>query len=155
MTTISEYLGQDHRCCDKLFEQVERSVTKSHWDEAEAAFSEFDNAMQRHMVMEETVLFPAFEIATGIASGPTQVMRAEHRQIRALLVGISFTLKERDAVGFDGHAETLNILLQQHNLKEEGMLYPMSDRALSGKQQEIIDAMHHITGVIASCDMAA
>src|SRR6185312_14277071 len=95
MTTISEYLGQDHRCCDKLFEQVERSVTKSHWDEAEAAFSEFDNAMQR--------------------------------QIRALLVGISFTLKERDAVGFDGHAETLNILLQQHNLKEEGMLYPLSD----------------------------
>lgn len=154
MATISEYLGQDHRCCDNLFERVERSVVKAQWEEAEPAFRSFDEAMQRHMAMEETVLFPAFESATGMASGPTRVMREEHRQIRGLLAGIDFTLKERDAVGFDGHAETLNILLQQHNIKEEGMLYPMSDRALSGKRQEIIDAMHHITGVIASCDMA-
>lgn len=152
MATISEYLGQDHRYCDDLFMQAERDVAKGEWKAAREAFRLFDEAMQRHMAMEESVLFPAFEQATGIVAGPTRVMREEHRQIRGLLAGIGSTLDERDGAGYGGHAETLNMLLQQHNIKEESMLYPMSDRALSGKCREIVDAMHHITVVVASCD---
>jgi iron-sulfur cluster repair protein YtfE (RIC family) len=30
------------------------------------------------------------------------------------------------------HGDTLLMLIQQHNLKEEGMLYPMAERALGG-----------------------
>jgi iron-sulfur cluster repair protein YtfE (RIC family) len=37
----------------------------------------------------------------------------------------------RDADSFLGLAETLMILTQQHNMKEEQILYPMSDRVLA------------------------
>ncbi len=152
MATITEYMSQEHRYCDDLFVQMERAVQKNQWEEAEKAFGEFHGAMQRHLTMEETILFPAFEVATGMAMGPTRVMREEHLQILSLIGNICEALEARNISDFEGHAETLNTMLQQHNIKEESMLYPMSDRALSGKRQEILDAMHHITAVIASCD---
>ena len=41
--------------------------------------------MLRHFEMEEAVLFPAFEEATGMTQGPTMVMHAEHVQMKGVL----------------------------------------------------------------------
>jgi iron-sulfur cluster repair protein YtfE (RIC family) len=43
--------------------------------------------------------------------------------------------------GFLGLSETLNMLMQQHNLKEENMLYPMSDRVLGSVSDNLIHDM--------------
>jgi hemerythrin-like domain-containing protein len=92
---------------------------------------DFSTRMERHFKMEEEVLFPAFEEATGMhGSGPTEVMRHEHRQMRALLQDMS---RRADAGDFDGvldQGDTLLMVIQQHNAKEEGMLYPMADNVL-------------------------
>jgi iron-sulfur cluster repair protein YtfE (RIC family) len=40
-----------------------------------------------------------------------------------------------------GLSETLNMLMQQHNLKEENMLYPMSDQVLGGARDEVIHSV--------------
>ena len=106
------------------------------------------------MAMEETILFPAFEKETGNTNGPTSVMRAEHKQMLELMQQMDEAIAKRDAQNFFGYAETLNIMLQQHNMKEESMLYPMIDRALSAKGYEIIDAMEHIDNVISALDKA-
>jgi hemerythrin-like domain-containing protein len=65
-----------------------------------------------------------------MTSGPTEVMRGEHRQMRDLLAQMKDALTSRDADAFSGAAETLLILMQQHNMKEENILYPMCDNAL-------------------------
>jgi iron-sulfur cluster repair protein YtfE (RIC family) len=39
-------------------------------------------------------------------------------------------VQAKDAERYLGLSETLQVLLQQHNIKEEGVLYPMIDRAL-------------------------
>ena len=57
-------------------------------------------------------------------------MRGEHRQMRQLLEQMRGGLAARDGDAFDGGAETLLILMQQHNMKEENILYPMCDSAL-------------------------
>jgi iron-sulfur cluster repair protein YtfE (RIC family) len=36
------------------------------------------------------------------------------------------------------------MLMQQHNLKEENMLYPMSDRVLGGESDAVIQAMEAV-----------
>jgi DUF438 domain-containing protein len=59
-------------------------------------------------------------------------MRGEHRQMRDLLAQMKLALDERDGEGFGGAAETLLIMMQQHNMKEENILYPMCDNALGG-----------------------
>jgi iron-sulfur cluster repair protein YtfE (RIC family) len=130
MSTISQYMQQNHRDCDDLFARAEASAADNDWDNAASHWSKFVAAMEQHLRMEEEVLFPAFEAQTGQTQGPTMVMRMEHEQMRALLGEISACLDARNQQRFLGLAESLMVLMQQHNMKEEQMLYPMTDRAL-------------------------
>ena len=62
--------------------------------------------------------------------GPTQVMRMEHQQMRDLLDQAQAAIMAGDAEEYMGQAETLLIMMQQHNMKEENILYPMCDQHL-------------------------
>ena len=141
MSTILDFLGRDHRVCDDLFASAEAAVAQKNWDSARSLFGQFQAAMARHLAMEEDVLFPAFESRTGMSSGPTQVMRMEHSQMRDLLQEMANAVAAGNQNGYLGLSETLNMLMQQHNLKEENMLYPMSDRALGDARDSLIRNM--------------
>jgi len=131
MQTISAYMQQNHRDCDELFVRVEASASEGNWDDVARHFDDYNNSVERHLVMEEQVLFPAFEAATGNTEGPTVIMRMEHEQMRGLLKVLKSCLDSQDQQQFLGLTETLMMLTQQHNMKEEQMLYPMTDQALS------------------------
>ncbi|MEW6120694.1 MAG: hemerythrin domain-containing protein [Pseudomonadota bacterium] len=141
MESIAEYLGQDHAHCDALFAEAEAAASQNDWGQAAAAHAAFRHAMAHHFAMEETVLFPAFETASGSAAGPTQVMRSEHVQMNALFDAMDAALRDRDSSAYLGHAETLLWLMRQHNLKEESVLYPMSDRVLVQQRAELLGRM--------------
>jgi hemerythrin-like domain-containing protein len=130
MQNIKEFMADDHRQCDDFFVAVEKDVAKNDWQSALGSFSRFHEAMLRHFAAEESVLFPAFEAQTGIAMGPTQVMRGEHIQLRELMASAEQALFSRDGETYAGEAETLLIMMQQHNMKEENVLYPMCDQHL-------------------------
>jgi hemerythrin-like domain-containing protein len=144
MSTILEFLGSDHRACDDLFASAEAAAAQQNWDSARSLFGQFNAAMARHLAMEEEVLFPAFESRTGMRSGPTEVMRMEHAQMRALLQDMADAVAAGDQGRFLGLSETLNMLMQQHNLKEENMLYPMSDQVLAGERDSLVRAMEAV-----------
>jgi iron-sulfur cluster repair protein YtfE (RIC family) len=131
METLSSFLTHDHRHCDKGFVDAERHVAEGRWPDAEGCLSAFVADMRRHFAREEEVLFPAFEAATGTTTGPTAVMRMEHRQIEQLMASLQDALAGRDREEYLGVSETLLMLLQQHNAKEENILYPMADRSLT------------------------
>ena len=65
--------------------------------------------------------FP-FEETTTMRMGPTEVMRGEHKQLRALLDAGRAALAARDEDEFTGNGETLLIMMQQHNVKRERAL---------------------------------
>ena len=130
MDRIVELMANDHRACDEEFAAIEQVAKRGDWAAAAAALKVFRDAMERHLGVEEKTLFPAFEAATGMTSGPTEVMRGEHRQMRDLLAQMQGAVESRDGDAFGGAAETLLILMQQHNMKEENILYPMCDNAL-------------------------
>ena len=141
MGTILNFLASDHHACDDLFAAAEAAAAEKNWDGARSLFERFQAAMAHHLSMEETVLFPAFEARTGNAMGPTQVMRMEHEQMRGLLRDMAGAVAAGDRNAYLGLSETLNMLMQQHNLKEENMLYPMSDQVLGGDRDDLIRAM--------------
>jgi hemerythrin-like domain-containing protein len=144
MSTILDFLGKDHRACDELFASTEEAVAQKNWDAARDLFGHFDAALKHHLAMEEEVLFPAFEARTGNTMGPTQVMRLEHEQMRTLLQDMANAVANANQNSFLGLSETLNMLIQQHNLKEENMLYPMSDRVLGSESQSVIVSMEAV-----------
>ena len=63
--------------------------------------------------------------------------------MREVLATLAEALASGDLDDYLGQAETLLILMQQHNMKEEQMLYPMSDRAL-GNGAAVIQAMQQL-----------
>ena len=145
MTPIRDYMSADHRRCDDLFAAVEQSLTRS-GTAASDLFEAFCHATLAHFQAEEELLFPAFEQATGIRMGPTQMMRLEHVQMRTLMDEARAALVSGDEEGYSGAAETLLILMQQHNMKEENVLYPMCDENLAAYQAELLPVLHKATG---------
>lgn len=146
MTTPSEqgpraFFQADHRRCDGLWSEVERAVDAG-GGEAQA-WGAFAEAMERHFRMEEEVLFPRLEERTGMpaGAGPTAVMRAEHAQMRGLIAQMGAAAASGDWETLADHGDTLLMLTQQHNVKEEGILYPMADQALGASWGELITAL--------------
>ena len=134
---ISNYMKDEHRDCDTLFANAEEAVSLGEWQVAEDKFLAFSNETLTHFKREEDELFPAFEEQTGSTQGPTMVMKYEHEQVRGLIGKMAGALETKDEDAYLSLAESMMILLQQHNMKEEQMLYAMCDRSLP---QEIKEA---------------
>jgi len=134
----------DHRRCDEIFADAESLIAAEDWDQGEARFVEFREATEHHFDMEESVLFPTFEQRTGQTMGPTSVMRGEHIQMRGLFAEMEDAVKHKDEERYLGLSETLMMIMQQHNMKEEQMLYPMTDQALAAEADEVISQMKAI-----------
>ncbi|RKZ47678.1 MAG: hemerythrin domain-containing protein [Candidatus Parabeggiatoa sp. nov. 3] len=140
MKSITETLCEQHSYCDKIFAQTEDSVAKTQWEAADIEFSDFRADIERHFTREEEVLFPSVEEHIG-PTGPTQVMRMEHQQMRDVFAQMQDCLTQRDSEQYLGLSETLLILMQQHNAKEEQILYPMSDQVLGEEVPSILNRM--------------
>jgi len=143
MSNIKEFMTQDHKDCDEIFAQMEEAVSNKS-DEAIAKFEAFFDSLTNHFKMEEMVLFPQFEQASGMSQGPTQVMVMEHEQMRELLSRMANALQEKDNDKFFGLSETLMILMQQHNMKEEQMLYTMIQQHLGEDGDHLISRMRTV-----------
>lgn len=122
------FFTADHRAIDLVWAEVESAADLA---EAVEAARRFDAELRRHLGWEEDVLFPAFEQATGHHGfGPTEVMRGEHGHMRAVLDEMARCAAEGNRTALEEQGDTLMMLIQQHNAKEEGMLYPMADQVL-------------------------
>ena len=138
---IMEFMSKDHDRLDGIFKKFQE-IKKGDGRRALKQFAEFKIGLQRHIVWEEEILFPLFEKQTGMKeSGPTAVMRMEHREIKGYLEKI------HDAVA-EGNLETdefergLISVLTGHNDKEETVLYPWIDSSLSEKEKkEVLERM--------------
>lgn len=143
MSTIKEYLTADHSRCDELFASMEDAAAKD-ISTAKEAYELFAGETERHFQMEERVMFLEFEQKTGMTQGPTAMMRHEHAQMRNLIKEMGAAIEAKDKDKFFGNSETLMILMQQHNMKEEQMLYPMAQQHLSAESERIVDMMQSI-----------
>lgn len=136
---LTEALSDEHRDCDEHFQKAEELAAAGQLQPAREAWQVFEAALTAHLSFEEDSLFPEFEAQTGMAGGPTDVMRMEHEQMRALVGRMGQSLARGDLDAFLDQTENLNILIQQHNMKEEQMLYPMCDQVFGAQAGELLD----------------
>lgn len=138
MTSLTQPLHDHHKHCDDLYAEAEEAAHKKRWPQCLASFRRFRGELEAHFATEEQVLFPAFENASGMVAGPSQVMRFEHAQMRDLLGQMEGAATQENLDQFSGSAETLLVLMQQHNMKEENILYPMCEQALAGQDLSLV-----------------
>ena len=142
MEGISKVFADDHQRCDESFVAVEQAVTGKDWELAEARALKFIDEMEHHFAVEEGQLFPALEQASGGAAGPIQVMLMEHEQMRNLFKELKDSIAEHSVQDCLGITETLLITMQQHNMKEENILYPMADRTIASEGERLALSLH-------------
>jgi hemerythrin-like domain-containing protein len=142
---ITNYMRDEHRNCDELFATAEKAVIDGDFEEAEKQFILFANETLKHFKKEEESLFPTFENISGSSEGPTRVMVFEHEQVRGLIGKMAEAVERKDTDAYLSLAESMMILLQQHNMKEEQMLYAMCDRVIpQDKKEETLETMREM-----------
>lgn len=139
--SVAAYLAWDHDRLDALLAGYRESIQAGRGKEARDLFSEFRTGLLRHIRMEEKVLFPAFEQATGMGQqGPTAMMRQEHLEIQRLLEEMILNLSDPRGKGEeleDLHRRLLHVLAE-HNAKEEHVVYPLTDRHLLAQDRDAL-----------------
>lgn len=141
--SIREFMGYDHQRCDALYASMENAAHEGKLVEARELFAAFLLGMEHHFTMEEKGFFPAFEERTGMRQGPTMVMRMEHEQMRGILRQMAQAMAADNLDGVLRGGGTLLLVMQQHNVKEEQMLYPMGDMHM-GEVDPLLQTMQRI-----------
>ena len=137
--SISAFLGADHGRCDGFYAEAEESARANDAARAAERFARFETCLLRHMAMEEEALFAELDHRMGFAGeGPTAVMREEHEQLRGLLTRLRDCVEGGDLASFADVCETLLVLMEQHNMKEEELLYPLMDEAFAGEEESLL-----------------
>ena len=139
--SITEHMTSEHKRCDLLYLAAEKAALEGDWSKSREEYQKFHQSMKEHFEMEEKILFPDFDEIQGTDMGPTHIMRLEHEQMNTLMNNIQTALDAEDKDEFLGEADTLLMFMQQHNAKEEMMLYPLSDQVLAAETDHIISRM--------------
>jgi hemerythrin-like domain-containing protein len=135
--TILELMLDHHRQCDDAFAKLENLVAEQNWSNPQA-FQDFFSIITKHFKAEEDLLFAALENKMGGPIGPTMMMRQEHQQMSVLLEQMKEAFAAKDHKKFLSLSDTWMIIAQQHNMKEEEVLYPLMDDSLGAEALALI-----------------
>lgn len=145
---VAAVLDGEHAHLSQLFERACDACEQGLLAEAWLALGAFRRELLRHMRMEEDLVFPTFEICTGLpTAGPTGTMRAEHEDIRCRLEQLVLALEE-------GHETSelqlsLGRMLAAHGRKEQALLYPALDRLLSAEEEAaLVERLRALRGTV-------
>lgn len=129
--SITEILAEDHRRLERL---LDSAVSGDGYVERES-YDRFRAGLLRHIGMEEKILLPAAQRRRGREPLPISTkLRLDHGAIAALLMPTPTS----------GVLATLRMILEQHNLLEEGSdgLYQTCDRLLRDEVDQLMVQLH-------------
>lgn len=141
---MNNWLLHDHRRYEDLLSECERLATDRNWQGAEGRLHDLVALLKGHFLMEEIVLFPAYEGLVDTPDSPTQHLRAEHDQIRQHLTALSRAVRSRDLDGFLASFKNLGRVMDIHHEKEEELFLPMAGHALLERRDEVIARLKRI-----------
>lgn len=126
--SLAAALEREHREIDEAIEAF--TARPSSGDRDRQSLMRAISALRRHIYFEEEFLFPLMREAGLVA--PVFVMLREHGQIWTTLDSLERALDAGTADGAELRlCRQLTVQLQHHNLKEERIVYPQADRALT------------------------
>jgi len=129
VTSLTHCLELDHRRLDAALLETKDLATQGAFTPALDRFRVVAAGLSRHIDAEETILFPALGSA---AAGPVRVMCMEHVRLREHLEAIRAALAANSSAWAE-ETRAFEVLLEQHNAKEERVLYPLSNDVTRGR----------------------
>lgn len=137
MSDASYWLVHDHKDYEKALYECQLAVEQEDLREAKRRFDALRSELERHVEMEEKVLYPAYEAVAGAPHGPTEALREQHRELLRLLRDCSEVFATRDPEHISESLSTLDAAMTRHHDMEEEIFLPMAGHALLGSREEI------------------
>lgn len=134
--TTGQRLEYDHHVIDEGFRRFAESLAGVVIDRA--SFEEAAEGLRHHIYVEEVLHFPVLRAAGMLA--PILVMLREHGEIWDLLDGTTAALDRDDRAAVLELWPTFTSVLEQHNVKEERIIYPAGDTTLTAEEADRITA---------------
>ncbi len=136
-----EELKSDHQNILKHLDDLETVINQPTIDYAKIKeFLHFTETFaEPHHQKEEQVLFPALE-KKGIPNegGPIGMMLIEHVAKRDYLVKMRENLQENNNIKLKENTQAMISLLREHIYKEDNILYPCAQDALTEEELSIL-----------------
>lgn len=147
MKNITQILSDEHQIILKVIDAV-----NSECDELEKGktldisfFQKTINFIKNyadkfHHAKEEDILFKAMlENVEHLHCNPIPVMLHEHDEGRTFVYGMEQGVSENNTNKIIQNARGYGKLLRDHIYKEDNVLYPMAEEALSDEQKELVN----------------
>lgn len=119
------FLSRDHARLERLYERLVSAYRNGDWSSVRAEWDVFEPALQAHMTMEESRVFPLFRTAH---PREADALLDEHAELRGKLSAFGVRV-ELHALPLD-EVEALIAQLRAHAACEDRLLYPWVDRNL-------------------------
>lgn len=75
------------------------------------------------------------------ARKPVAAMPVEHQQLRHVAFAVTAAIRQCHAQSFFSHASRLRLMMAEHCIKEEGIVFRMADHFLGPAAHFLIDSM--------------
>jgi hemerythrin-like domain-containing protein/uncharacterized protein (DUF2249 family) len=130
-----DYLSWDHRRLERLLTEATDQAEQV-LERARARFEELSCALDRHMAMEELLLFPMLS-----PNAEADGLSSEHAWLAAQRRRLLGTLNGGDALRFAREGSALAGALAAHHRREERSLYGVADSTLdeAARERMIVD----------------
>jgi iron-sulfur cluster repair protein YtfE (RIC family) len=140
ISALARRLEVAHRRIERAVEELARLAAARDWAAvAPAARALLADATRHHRIEEET-LFPIFESSARRFRRATGVLRHEHTNIEDSLSDMADAAVARDPERFADALARLELVRPEHEMKEEHLLFPHIENALSTAERSQLEA---------------
>ncbi len=129
-----------HRARDRLGIEADVAVFRGDWSCFRRAACRTGQAIERLFRLAETILFPAYQSASGAPGGPTGVIPGEHAHMHPLIAALAGAKAEAEPRACPNTVETFLLFMLRRKLKEESVLYSRYDRIFAGQRVRLLRA---------------
>ena len=135
------WLWHDHRDYEELLLACASRADTAEWVAARERLHDLVALLKGHFLMEEEVLFPAYEGLVDAPDEPTRRLRGEHDVMRDLLEQLSEAVGAHERPRVAEVVTQLEALMSQHHEKEEEIFLPMAQHALLARREEVMERL--------------
>jgi hemerythrin-like domain-containing protein len=138
---IHELMEAEHGWLDIMLENLVQASKEEDWEGLATLTKELERELQRHFLLEETILFPLVAEKLFTQEALIQELRAEHAESFASIQSIGRLLKEMTSNQAPTEllaraTEGLHNMLSAHSKREDSFLYMVFDLLLSREEQD-------------------
>jgi iron-sulfur cluster repair protein YtfE (RIC family) len=138
MRSTEHWLVHEHTQFEELLRQCKDAADISDWWALEQFFLKLVEHLQFHMAQEEEVLFPAYEAKSASSPMSTSELRNEHSVIIESFRELARLIKSRQSKVTYDCIVALELLMLEHNEKEEFVFLPYASHLLYEDRDELL-----------------